>query len=434
MKNFAARHKARIIGQNEEDTTGAGSAGTTSDAGSQEDTSVPTVKRPSRPKNRSSFRLSFGPGGTSMSEDGAPTSEVFTPKKSRLSRQAISQNALRRSLAASDHLSIRNSEDRPSYSAAHLDELKTSTLSTPKDLGPLSKVESTATHTLDVASKFDPDLSIHNSAIPTDAEIQEKKLRRARLAQEQKYQSHNTSSESESESDRNGGPPLHDSEDDEFKFNNNTISLLPARSKHPETRLVRDDEDIMEDFDSFVEDGGITLGRKAEREQKARRKAEMADLIAEAERQSSSAGSDDSEVERRAEYEATQTKKGMDGMRLEEGKEWGGGGTGLVARTPPRITPLPTLGGCLERLRERLMAAEARRTMKIKEMEGVERERAEIAEREVEIQRLLKETGERYERLKAEAGMTKGQESNGVGTERGLESLGATPISQAMGD
>ncbi|MCJ1403535.1 hypothetical protein MMC11_006758 [Xylographa trunciseda] len=421
---FASRRKARVVGQDNEDVTQ--SAGTTSEGESQEDSSGPVVRRPSsRPKHRSALHLSFGPGGTSMTEDGTPASEVFTPKKSSLSRQAISQNALRKSLAASDRVPLRQSEDRPSYSAAHLNELKTSTPSTPKDLKSLSDVESSTTQTLDVASKFGTDYTTRNPAIPTDAEILEKKLRRARLAKEQKYKPRHSSSESDGE--REIGDERLDSDDDEFRNNANTISLFPARSKHPETRLVRDDEDIMEDFDSFVEDGGITLGRKAEREQKARRKAEMADLIAEAERQSSSAESDDSEVERRAEYEAAQTRKGMDGMRLNEGSEWGGGGTGRIARTPPRITPLPTLGGCLERMRERLAKAEYARTQKVKELEGVERERREIAEREVEIQRLLKETGERYDSLIAEARIPP---VNGTNIERGLESLGQTSPAQ----
>ena len=363
-----------------------------------------------------------------MTEDGTPASEVFTPKKSSLSRQAISQNALRKSRAASDHVPIRQSEDRPSYNAAHLNELKTSTPSTPKDLSSLSDVELSSTQTLDVASKFGIDYISRNPAIPTDAEILEKKLRRARLAKEEKYRTRHSSSESEDEEEI--GDERLDSDDDDFRNNANTISLLPARSKHPETRLVRDDEDIMEDFDSFVEDGGITLGRKAEREQKARKKAEMADLIAEAERQSSSADSDDSEIERRAEYEAAQTRKGMDGMRPNKGSEWGGGGTERIARTPPRITPLPTLGGCLERMREMLSKAEYSRTQKIKELEDVEREKKEIAEREEEIQRLLKETGERYDSLIVAAGI---QATNGTNIERGLENLGQTSSAQTIG-
>ncbi|MCJ1285000.1 hypothetical protein MMC26_004337 [Xylographa opegraphella] len=422
--SFASRRKIRVVGQDNEDVTRFVSEGE-----SQEDSSVPVVRRPSsRPKHRSALHLSFGTGGTSMTEDGTPASEVFTPKKSSLSRQAISQNALRKSLAASDHIPVCQSEDRPSYNAAHLNELKTSTPSTPKDLKSLSDVESSRTQNIDVASKFGIDHTSRNPAIPTDAEILEKKLRRARLAKEQKYKTRDSSSESDDE--REIGDERLDSDDDEFRDNANTISLLPARSKHPETRLVRDDEDIMEDFDSFVEDGGITIGRKAEREQKARKKAEMADLIAQAERQSSSAESDDSEIERRADYEAAQTRKGMDGIRLNEGDEWDGGEIGRIARTPPRITPLPTLGGCLERMRERLAKVEYSRSQKVKELEDVEQEKREIAEREVEIQRLLKETGERYDSLIAQAGI---QASNGTSIERGLENLGQTPPAQTIG-
>ncbi|MCJ1295236.1 hypothetical protein MMC34_006798 [Xylographa carneopallida] len=426
--SFASRRKVRAVGQDSEDVTKP--AGSTSEGESLEDlASIPVVRRPSsRPKHRSALHLSFSPGGSSMTEDGTPASEVFTPKKSSLSRQAISQNALRKSRAASDHVPIRQSEDRPSYNAAHLNELKTSTPSTPKDLSSLSDVELSSTQTLDVASKFGIDYISRNPAIPTDAEILEKKLRRARLAKEEKYRTRHSSSESEDEEEI--GDERLDSDDDDFRNNANTISLLPARSKHPETRLVRDDEDIMEDFDSFVEDGGITLGRKAEREQKARKKAEMADLIAEAERQSSSADSDDSEIERRAEYEAAQTRKGMDGMRPNKGSEWGGGGTERIARTPPRITPLPTLGGCLERMREMLSKAEYSRTQKIKELEDVEREKKEIAEREEEIQRLLKETGERYDSLIVAAGI---QATNGTNIERGLENLGQTSSAQTIG-
>ena len=361
-----------------------------------------------------------------MAEDSTPKSEIFTPKKSNLSRQAISQNLLRKSLAASDHLPIRQTDDRPTYNTDYLNELKTSTPSTPKDLGSLSDTEPSAIQTLDIASKFGREHSTRNPAIPTEAEIQEKKLWRARLAKEQKYNIQHSSEDSADE--RDDGEPPHDSDEDEFRNNRSEISLLPARSKHPETRLVRDDEDIMEDFDAFVEDGGITLGRKAERAQKARKKAEMADMIAAAEREDSSADSDDSEGERRAEYEAAQTRKGMDGMRLDDGhKEWGGGGNGRIAKTPPRVTPLPSLGACLERLRGRLAELEAGRVRKVKELEEVERERGEIAEREVEIQRLLRETGERYERLRVEAGMEDTGGTNRMSTERGLESLGGTP-------
>jgi hypothetical protein len=368
-----------------------------------------------------------------MAEDDTPSSEVFTPKKSNLSRQAIAQNAIRRSLASSG-VPVRQPDNRPSYSAAHLSELKTSTPSTPKELLSQSDAELSASQSLDIASKFGSYTTSLNPAIPTDSEIQEKKARRARLAKEQKYNIRNSSSPNSSDEDLRNGDADRDSDEDEFRQNNNTVSILPARSKQPESRLVADDEDIMEDFDNFVEDGGITLGRKAEREQKARKKAEIADLIREAERSSDEASSD-SDLERRAEYEYTQTRKGMDGMRVDEHNwggsdpNWGGGESHTVAWKPPRITPLPNLGMCLHKLRGKLRAVEASRMAKVKELEDCERERRDVRDREVEIQVLLKEVGARYERLRAEAGLPLEEEGkeNGVALERGLESLGGTP-------
>ncbi len=341
-------------------------------------------------------------------DDDAPA-VVFTPKKSNLSRQAVEKNALRKSLApslSSEHLPFRQTEERPSYSKNYLDELKTSTPSTPKDLKSLSDVEDGQSKALDLAAKFgsDPELQ-QDSAIPTDAEIREKKERRARLAKEEEY--------------------INLSDDDE----SNEISLLPQKQK-PETRLVRDDEDIAEGFDEFVDDGRVALGKKAEREQKRRQEAQMRELINEAEG-SSDEDTDDSEAERKAAYEAAQTRAGMDGLRKEDPYA-----RPRRPKTPPKITPLPTLTACLERLQANLASMQYTKMQKIKRMEELQREKADIAVREEEIQRLLKEAGENYEKLRAEAGLAEGEHRNGQrmigdGTStpgRGLESLGNTPI------
>lgn len=341
-------------------------------------------------------------------DDDAPA-VVFTPKKSNLSRQAVEKNALRKSLApslSSEHLPFRQTEERPSYSKNYLDELKTSTPSTPKDLKSLSDVEDGQSKALDLAAKFgsDPELQ-QDSAIPTDAEIREKKERRARLAKEEEY--------------------INLSDDDE----SNEISLLPQKQK-PETRLVRDDEDIAEGFDEFVDDGRVALGKKAEREQKRRQEAQMRELINEAEG-SSDEDADDSEAERKAAYEAAQTRAGMDGLRKEDPYA-----RPRRPKTPPKITPLPTLTACLERLQASLASMQYTKMQKIKRMEELQREKADIAVREEEIQRLLKEAGENYEKLRAEAGLAEGEHRNGQsmigdGTStpgRGLESLGNTPI------
>ncbi|CAD6582400.1 MAG: hypothetical protein ASARMPRED_000952 [Alectoria sarmentosa] len=362
---------------------------------------TPTVTRPpiasrgsSKPKKRSSARVSFGPGGTSMTEDddGGGVA-VFTPKKSSLSRQAVEKNALRKSLAnnlSSEHLPFRQPEDRPSYSAGHLNELRTSTPSTPKELPLQSDIDNESGKTLDLASKFGSDLAFHgfSSAIPTDAEIREKKERRARLAKEQDFIN------------------LSDDDGREQEDSDGEMSLLPyARqkaSKKEETRLVRDDEDIAEGFDEFVSDGRIALGKKAEREQKKRDEAAMRDMINKAEGGNDSADSedDDSEAERHAAYEAAQTRKGMDGLRRDEQST-----RPRRPRTPPRITPLPTLAGCLDKLKQRLAGMEYARMQKARRLEEIKKEKEDIRIRGKELQQLLKETGERYEKLRQEVQM-----------------------------
>ena len=275
--------------------------------------SSPVVVRPpissrssSKAKKRSSLRTSFGPAGTSMLEDDDDntSSAVFTPKRTTLSRQAVEKNALRKSLAANlsaDHLPIRRSEERPTYNAEILKELKTSTPSTPKDLSSHSDNQSETSTTIDLASKFGSDLSVYDtgSAIPTDAEIREKKERRARLAKEQDF----ISLDADSDDDHRPRSPASDDSNDER-------SLQPyafeKSSRKDETRLVRDDEDFAEGFDEFVSDGRIALGRKAEREQRERQEAEMRDMINEAEGGNNGSGDEDdessdaSEAERKA--------------------------------------------------------------------------------------------------------------------------------------
>lgn len=318
-------------------------------------------------------------------EDDSESSVVFTPKKSNLSRQAIEKNALRKTIIASrssEH-PIRQNDDRPSYNADYLNELKSSTPSTPKDLKSRTDIEEDVLKALDLASKFGTDIAacdVGNSIIPTDAEINEKKERRARLAK-QKFIA------------------LSDEEEDNFL----------SRNKHPDTRLVRDDEDFAEGFDEFVEDSRVALGRKAEREQKRKHEAEIRQLIQEAE--GSSGESDDSEAERRAAYEAAQTRAGMDGLQKDSLKN----SRERRQRTPPKITPLPSLKSCLERLQVSLKTVQSSRERRIRKMGELQKEKHDIGIREAEIQQLLKEAGEKYEKLRAEAGIPVEERANASG-------------------
>lgn len=402
--------------------------------------STPTVIRPSlssrgsssKTKKRSSLRMSFGPSGTSMNddEDDSSSSAVFTPKKSNLSRQAIEKNALRKSLnpsIPSDRIPPRNEDDRPSYSVDILNELKASTPSTPKDMRSQSDVAQSEGKELDLAVKFGSDLAIQlDAAIPTDAEVKEKKERRARLAKEREFISLDSDGEPE-----DGG--RDESESD--ASSNNETSILPyagpRRAKEAPSRLAQDDDEVGEGFDDFVSDGRMALGKKAEREQRRQQKAKMKTMIEDAEH-SDDSSEDESEIERRAAYEAAQTKKGMDGLKKQEE-----GARPRRPRTPPKITPLPTLGGVLERLRERRQGREYERKIQDARLDAVRKELADIEVRKVEVQRLMTEAGERFERLRAEVEAEKGgaevtdlvvSERPGLGMGsgmRGLESLGA---------
>lgn len=315
-----------------------------------------------------------------IEDDESRTSAVFTPKKSNLSRQAVEKNALRKSLASSnppENLPYRQTNERPVYDSEYLNELKNSTPSTPNDLSSHSNAEESSGKTLDLAAKFGSNITFyHDDYIPTDAEIKEKKERRARLAKETEF--------------------INLSDEDD---GSNEVSLLSKKHK-PEKRLVRDDEDVAEGFDDFVEDGRIAIGRKAELEQKRKHETEIRDLINEAEG-SSGDDTDDSEAERRAAYEVTQTRAGMDGLQKDDMTN----GHPSRPKTPPRITPLPNLTTCLEKLKANLAGMQYARMQKVKRMEELQREKADIALREAEIQRLLKETGENYEKLRTEAGI-----------------------------
>jgi hypothetical protein len=432
-KSFSARRVARKVGQDEEDESSGSAGASGAETSPRKLRFVPlrpgfcsdfapnrwlmhngvesAVKRPhlsSKPKKKSALRLSFGPGeigtGASKEDDGDTT--VFTPKKSNLSRLAMERNAERKSLrpsSSTESLTSRPgiSEDRPSYSKDYLAELKQSTPSTPKDLGSLQTSEDEEM-SLDVVSKFGPftTLGSGNPAIPTDAEIREKKERRARMAKAPDFLSLDGD-----DSDEERGQEL----------------LIRPKEKYAETRFVSDDEDVAEGFDDFTEDGKIALGRKSEREQARKKRLEMKEMILEAEGVGSDQASDDSEAERNEAYEAAQRRAGTYGQSGLSDAE------SRRPKTPPRIAPVPELGAVLLKLKTGLQTMEQSKAAKLRKLEELRAEKKDIAQREVWIQAQLKETGERYERLRLEAG-TPNDAGGTLVPDRGLDSMGTTPL------
>lgn len=266
------------------------------------------------------------------------------------------------------------------------------------------------TQALDLSAKFGASLARYDhlsgqsSAIPSATEIAEKKARRARLAREEAAEYISLDPDD---------PNLDDDDDEDLDENvmrneRSQLVLKPKEDKYglSESRLVHEDEDIMENFDEFTEDGKISLGKKAEAEAARKRKQDMAAQIAEAEGASDAEDSDDSERARTDAFVANQTRHGI--YNNPHSTTTPAAALDLTAhrpKTPPIITPLPTVTIVTQRLEAQLASMQAARTQKLQEMRRLQREKIDLAEQEVRIQQALKETAEKFSRLRKEKGI-----------------------------
>ncbi|KAF4991132.1 hypothetical protein FDECE_14135 [Fusarium decemcellulare] len=379
------------------------SLGDTASTNNDDEDDGPVVVRPAISRSSSlkkkrpnkSSRLSFGGDEGTTADEENP--EVFTPKKLPLGR-ALENSAMKRGLGTRGlpMRSLGDDDDRPKYSKEYLDELQSSTPNTPHNASTLPPDDSDLMD-LD-ASELEGAMIVESSdlnqpkptTILSEAEIREKKERRARLAKEQDFLS---------------------VEDDDDPF---------GRKKKDDTRLVAEDEDLGEGFDNYVEDGGLSLGKRAEKERRKQERQKMAELITAAEGHSSDSSSD-SDAERRIAYEAAQTRAGMDGLkkpRKDPAQE--------LLQVPPKIAPLPSLTECLARLQSTLNSMEEEMKGKQARVEKLKSEREEIVKREGELQALLDETGRKYQEAMGQ-GKAADVPTNApaeLAGARGLETLG----------
>jgi hypothetical protein len=319
-------------------------------------------------------------------------------------------------------------EEGPKYSKEYLEELQSSTPNTPQNLASLQIHDDGDEMDLD-QSELEGALVVQSTDVArpqstqgttaqilTEAEIRERKERRARLAKEADFIS------------------FDDGSDNEEPQSGRVTIDFPKKKK--DSRLIAEDEDLGEGYDEFVSDGGLALGKKAERDAVRRHRKEMADLIQAAE-DGSDAESDDSEAERRAAYEAAQRRAGMDGLhRPDDDHDDMDGAGGLDAI--PRMKPLPKLNEVLQRMREIVQGLENDVTQKQRRIENLEKEKQEILTREKEVQEILNQAGAKYQAVVASAGgnVNVAQSplrpfppgvTGDLPVERGLESFGATP-------
>ncbi|KAK3392697.1 nineteen complex-related protein 2-domain-containing protein [Podospora didyma] len=476
--------KSINFNDNNESQAGASAAPVptiSSNNGDDEEAGVSVVIRPGlsrsgstkQKKRASTSRLSFGPGGSEATGAGAaPDADeeagpegAFTPKKT-LGQRALQNNALRKSASFQNLAAVRFGggveEDRPRYSKEYLEELQSSTPNTPQNISSLLITDDSDDFSGDVSAApadTDPDvmeldpseldgalvlqtqdltrrspslqaLTTRPSAaaanILTEAEIRERKERRLRLAQEAEFISLEG-----------------DSDDEEEQSCRVSVRFDSAKNKKTasESRLIAEDEDLGEGYDEFVLDGGLALGRKAEREAEKRHRQEMAELIRAAE-DGSDAESDDSEAERRAAYEAAQRRAGMDGLQRlddEDADMDGGGGVNMI----PRMKPLPELDEVLQRMRNLVQGLEDEAARKRVRIAALEKEREEILTRENEVQEILNQAGAKYQAVMGSAAgdiaklvtqsplrpLPPGMAGD-LPVERGLESFG-TPVAMA---
>ncbi|KAK4041843.1 nineteen complex-related protein 2-domain-containing protein [Parachaetomium inaequale] len=452
-KSSALRKSININDDESLGESASAPAATAHDGGDDDESSAPAVVRPTLGRSGSTklkkrpaaSRLSFGPGQAAAEEDDDSTGEggvtkPFTPKKP-LGQRLLENNALRKSaslqnLAGSLPMRFAGQEEAPKYSKEYLEELQSSTPNTPQNLASLQIHDDGDEMQLD-QSELEGALVVQSTDVAppppapgtaahilTEAEIRERKERRARLAKEADFISFDDGSEDERT--QGGGGRM-------------TINL--PNKKKQESRLIAEDEDLGEGYDEFVSDGGLALGKKAERAASRRHRQEMADLIQAAEG-GSDAESDDSEAERRAAYEAAQRRAGMDGLHRPPDDDHDMDGA-VGPDAIPRMKPLPKLNEVLQRMREIVQGLEDEVTQKRSTIEGLEKEKQEILAREKEVQEILNQAGAKYQAVVASAGGSVGDVSKLVSqsplrpfpagmagelpVERGLESFGATP-------
>jgi hypothetical protein len=428
------------------------------DAPEDDDGGATSVVRPSasrlgssKQRSRVASKLSFGLTQAADQDgeaDNSPVAAVKRPaaKPSPLSRLPV------RSFDTDDQ------PTKPKYSADYLAELQSSTPNAPQDLSSLQRA-SDEDESLDpselAGAVIVPSTELATTAagraarlptILTETEIQARKARRARAALDQ-------GADDAVEDDGRDG-----SDGDGVGAGEHYIAL----TEHAETkkkkgeRLIAEDEDLGEGYDEFVEDGGLQLGRKAERAAEQRRRAEMAALIQAAEGKDTATGEEDaddgsedsSDAERKAAYEAAQTRAGMDGLLRPEEKLLHGNGDSDGIAGVPRMKPLPDLQKSLAKVQSIVQEMQDDVAHKQARIAELGKEKAEILAREIEVQELLNAMGQKFQPAangaaadampSVDAALSTQSPLRAIPVglradlpvERGLESFGNTPLRQ----
>ncbi|KAJ3572963.1 hypothetical protein NP233_g2748 [Leucocoprinus birnbaumii] len=298
-------------------------------------------------KNKAKSKLSFG--GDDEEGDG----EVFQLKKSSLSRK-VALGKHPSGIPLNLNQASISPASGPKYDQAYLNELKAGTPSarpsTNTDPITIPDGHDSSMQILDVEME-DTETMIHSESSIKAAKERRERLRKTGLSAE-----------------------------DDF------ISLTVTRREdvdqgpHPESRLVREEDELGEGEDEFAEytsaQERIALGKKARKKAASDRREAMLELIADAE----------DEDEETIEWEQEQLRRG--GHRTPDPASTTVKKVYRPAPIPP-TTPLPTLGSALNRLSEQMAKITASHASNTAALNTIALEREQVDKREIEMREMV---------------------------------------------
>lgn len=298
--------------------------------------------------------------------------------------------------------------------------------------------------TIDIASKFGPSASTTPSGILNPTQIAERKARRARLAKESQAALLSSDNNNNSISKNSDFISLdaYDS-DGEFKPSRMQISTYlrddnVAASKEF-TRLVPEDEDIAEGFESFVEadnSGGPNRLNMSMKINEAREREAIRTLIDRAEGHSikdndsdashahsedDSEASSDSDASQTAAYTTAQTIHGTSLSHLSSAQRRQLTRDTVRPRAPEKATAIPSLAAGLARLRDLQGQAEAGKLRAEVRIGEIDKRLQEVEGEKERIQKGLEEVGRELEAVSVNGN---GTDEMGKGSGRGLDDIG----------
>ncbi|KAF8606883.1 GCFC-domain-containing protein [Ceratobasidium sp. AG-I] len=341
------------------------------DTGTKEETGSGAMSLMTKFKNKQKARakpqakLSFGQD----EEDG---SDAPTPKRQESGRKSkLANPAAMRMPDSLEQASISRTTSAPVYNKAYLDELKAATLSAPVVPTPNSQdAEMTLSiDEMDGAMVVDNDVDVGDvfdtrpTEIPMSSAVIEAKKKRERMRATGKT-----------------------APEDDF------ISLSMTRREdmdvdqgpHPESRLMREDDDLGEGDDDDAEYTGaqerIALGKKGRKEAERQRKAGMIEMIEDVE-----------EDEETQAWELAQVRRGGNNNRtavVEEKQVY-------KAHPIPTQTPVPTLDPAMLRLTQALTKLTTSHAGNTKSLIALGEEHASLEQQEARLRLLVTEAEEK---------------------------------------